>query len=519
MIMNGIAEHLRQQLIKENDLKKLALTKEQALLLLKEYIPKDDFGSASEFCDFFKLLYPICCKSGGIEELVELVNRALHSNNETLKYQLLAKIYHQEQEDICIANKEPGYEGKKMMKMLKWFDKKYLTALSIELADKEKNDNKLDRLLGFAVYYASKANDSKLTKETNLRQGDYIMAHLKPEDDKNLGVALMRDSQLEQAMGHYKIAGAKDKLREATLVFEDNKKKLIIPKQSGYISVEERNKQIDALNKLIKMVLDGGCAEVLDTLFGYRFPVFPYKDMMEKKAKERAEKFYYTQFTKAVLKDENMNSRNTTHEKMMVNQEATYFYRSFTFHVYALIIGNAVNEMIMTYKVLKTWLLNRGFDFVIGRNQGNGPMPGSTYMERVDLGLRDFIKLNSKFLNQQKADWRYCITFLTTQFEGLLRDIVERLGEPVTRQRQDSVELIPLESLLSCEALKMVFDEQDIFLFRQTFTNSGYNIRNKVAHGMMHPDDYTALVGLLVFLSILRLSKATFKLKMAGQMV
>lgn len=512
--MIDIAGHLQQQLINEKDLKKQAVVKEQALQLMEDYLPKDDFDSASEFCDFFKLLYPICCKGGGIKDLVELVNKALHSNNETLKFQLLAKIYHQEQEDICIANKEPGYERKEMMKMLKWFDQKYFATLSIEMADKEKNDNKLDQLLNFAVYFASKANDNKLAKGANLRKGDYIMAHLMPEDDKNLGAALMRDSQLEQAMGHYKIAGVKDKLRLATLVYEDNKKKLIIPKQSGYISVEERNKQIDAMNKLIKMVLDGGCADVLNTLFGYCFPVFPDKGMMEKKAKKRAEKFYYTQFTKAVLKDENMNSRNATHEQIMVNQEATYFYRDFSFHVYALIIGNAVNEMIMTYKDLKTWLLNRGFDYVIGRNQGNGQMLGSTYMERVDLGLRDFIKLNSKFLNQQNADWRYCITFLATQFEGLLRDIVERLGEPVTRQRQDSIELIPLEGLLSCEALKMVFDERDIFLFRQTFTNSGYNIRNKVAHGMMHPDDYTALVGLLVFLSILRLSKATFKLKM-----
>lgn len=501
-------------LTEEKNFNLLAQAKELTLQLMNYYLPKNDYDSASEFCDFFKLLYPICCKGGGIKELVKLVKRALYSKNETLKFQLLAKIYHQEQEDINIANKKPGYEGKEMIKMLKWFNQKDLAALSIEMADKEKNDNKVNRLLDFAVYYASKANDSKLAKDANLRMGDYIIAHLMPEDDKNLGAALIRDSQLEKAMGHYKIAGAKEKLRDTILVFEINKKKLVIPKQTGYISIEERNRQISAMNKLIMMVLDGGCAEVLNTLFGYSFPLFPDKEMMEKKAKKRAEKFYYTQFTKAVQKDENMNSRNTTHENIMVNQAATNFYMSFSFHVYTLIIGNAVNEMIMTYKELKRWLLNRGFDFIVDRNQGSGEMPGSTYMERVDLGLRDFIKLNSKFLKQQNADWRYCITFLTTQFEGLLRDIVERLGEPVTRQRVNSIELIPLEGLLNCEALKMVFDERDIFLFRQTFTNSGYNIRNKVAHGMMHPDDYTALVGLLVFQSILRLSKATFKLKM-----
>lgn len=503
----------------EQELKLLMQAKELSLQVMEEYMPKDDFDSADEFCYFFKLLYPICCKRGGIDQLIEKAERALHSENATLKSLLLAMIFHQEIEDARIANKKTGCEGKEAMRMLKRFDQHYLAELSLNMAKLESEESKQHRLLKFASYYASKANDNKLIKEANLRMGDYIMTHLPPEGEDKRSTANYRDSQLDDAIECYKVAGDKDKLREATLEYERNKKNLVFVSNAGYITAEQRNKQIDDINKIITMVLDGGEADVLNTLFGYSIPVFPDIVKTKAKAKKQAEKLYYTQFTNAVLKDENMNSRKTTHEFLLVNQIITYFFRSFSFHVYALIIENAVREKIMTYKDLKKWLLNRGFDLCVWRNMGNGEKAGSTYMERVDLGLRDFVKLNSKFLKQEKADWRYCITFLATQFEGLLRDIVERLGDPVTRKRQDgSMEMIPLEGLLSNAALKGIFEERDLFLFSQTFTNSGYNIRNKVAHGMMHPDDYTALVGLLVFVSILRLSKATFKLKMMYQM-
>ena len=51
-----------------------------------------------------------------------------------------------------------------------------------------------------------------------------------------------------------------------------------------------------------------------------------------------------------------------------------------------------------------------------------------------------------------------------------------------------------------------------MLLFKQTFTNDGYNIRNNVAHGMYIPQEYTSTKALLVFVSILRLAKATMRL-------
>jgi hypothetical protein len=91
---------------------------------------------------------------------------------------------------------------------------------------------------------------------------------------------------------------------------------------------------------------------------------------------------------------------------------------------------------------------------------------------------------------------------------------VWHLGGLVTKIKHGTdTELILLEGLLDSECLQQVFDNNDLLLFRETFTNAGYNIRNNVAHGMYLPDEFTSTKALLVFVSVLRLEKATLVIK------
>lgn len=53
-----------------------------------------------------------------------------------------------------------------------------------------------------------------------------------------------------------------------------------------------------------------------------------------------------------------------------------------------------------------------------------------------------------------------------------------------------------LDQLLNQKVLTQVFDQDDLLLFKQTFTNEGYNIRNDVAHGLLMPEEYTPYRGL-----------------------
>ncbi len=84
---------------------------------------------------------------------------------------------------------------------------------------------------------------------------------------------------------------------------------------------------------------------------------------------------------------------------------------------------------------------------------------------------------------------------------------------PITKMKNvTNTENILLDGLLYKDCLHQVFDNNDMLLFRQTFTNDGYNIRNNMAHGLYIPQEYTSTKALLVFVSILRLAKATMRL-------
>ena len=111
--------------------------------------------------------------------------------------------------------------------------------------------------------------------------------------------------------------------------------------------------------------------------------------------------------------------------------------------------------------------------------------------------------------------------FLTPRFELIIRSIASVLSVPVVKQlRNGETQFITLENILANPKLKVIFNEDDILLFKQTFTKDGLNIRNEVAHGLLLPQDYNSLIALYVFLSVLRLCKiADFMVEQYNQQV
>ena len=126
----------------------------------------------------------------------------------------------------------------------------------------------------------------------------------------------------------------------------------------------------------------------------------------------------------------------------------------------------------------------------------------------VDIGIKEFFRQFSKIINEKYADWRFTIDFLAPKFEAILRDIIQNAGGEVTRVKDNGdTELKPLEDLFSSPVFKKIFNEDDIFLFKHTFTKAGLNIRNDVAHGLCKPFDYSLSKAILVLLCVLRLNK------------
>ena len=481
----------------KKDYRLLNETIDETMAVLEDFLEKDDFDHASKFCGYVMKI-SLCTSAMGREKakrLTDIIGRAIGSENATLKFQIVAMAFHQAQE----GNND----------LLNRIGAKRLAEAALKLAETEQEDIKQDRQLDFAVYFADHASDGRLMREANERYGDYKMNHLYADDEKNLAIAHLNDHLLIEAMELYKKAGSREKLKKATLAYEENKPKMVYPKLTHSISVEQRNKEIEAMNNYIMDVVNGGTEAILDALFGKRIDVFVSAELLKEKANDSGKELFFRTSFGAVEKDTFQNSRHTTHEKRTLQMMADYVYSNMTFSVFALIVCNGLKAGTLSYEILRQAMMERGFDCELAKPDAQGGKIGSSYFERVDIGFRDFLELLPQYMTGEIVDWRYCLTFLTTQFEGLIRDVLYKHGIPVDRTRgEGDTELIPLEGLLKNEELKELFTENDLMLFWQTFTKDGYNIRNEVAHGMYLPQEYTAKKTMLVFLCVLRLCRA-----------
>lgn len=478
--------------------------------ILESYLTIEDYEHASTFCRYFKKIYPHCCKMGKAKELLSLMKRVIGLDNETLKFQVLAMIYHQEQEDEWIRNKEKGYENKEQLCLLKNLDSYLLAKTSLEMASKETDDLKYERLIEWAVLFADNAKDGTMKKDAYEKLGDYKMTHLFPEQEGNMAPPLQNDLLLREAMRCYKIAGNQEKLKEATLAYEANLPKKRFIRTKSTITTEEMNRRIEQMNNYIIDTVEKGTPSIISHLLGYRVDVFLPSQTVHDKTEKAGREFFYQTYMGAAIEDSFHNTRETTHEKIMTFQYADIFYKNVSFDIFTCVICSGLKAGTLSADILKSALLELGFNIKASKTDADGISVGTTYWERVAIGMIDFLRLIQNYTERKDVDWRYCLTFLSTQFEGLVRDVITKLGGTTTRTKKDNdTELVPLEGLLNSECLNKVFSEDDISLFKMTFTKDGYNIRNDVAHGMLLPQEYNAMRTMLVFICVFRLSKAT----------
>jgi len=114
-----------------------------------------------------------------------------------------------------------------------------------------------------------------------------------------------------------------------------------------------------------------------------------------------------------------------------------------------------------------------------------------------------------------KLNWILCIDSMTLKFEGALRSFIKLQGSSTltTKQKKRSktndtdIREQTLDELINSKIIKSNFSDNEIALFKMVFTENGANIRNNVAHGFYHYENYSFSKALKVFLCIMRLGK------------
>ena len=382
--------------------------------------------------------------------------------------------------------------------------------LCIDIATNEDDTNIKERLLKIAVLLAQKVSNRELGKIANEMLGDLEYSHILPPDKNNIAISHLNENHYNKIINYYRLAGQKDKVTIAIKEFEENKKHHRYIKIQSKIPIKNAQQIYEALNEYIEHLLNNTSEIlILQLCFDNGSLLFPSNERVKETVEKQMEQSCIHKYFSSKLDDFNNNTTSVSNEKLSEHQFYDVFLQNHTLPFMVELLNRAINKKKISYFQIKKTLEKAAFGISFDANRGDSVI-NYTWFSLIDIGIREFFKQLQKAVKMKQSDWRFTIDFLVPKFEAIFREIVENAGGDITRVKENGdSELKPLEDLFASSIIKEIFNENDIFLFRHTFTKVGWNIRNNVAHGLYKSFDYTLSKAILVFLCILRLNKVT----------
>jgi hypothetical protein len=306
------------------------------------------------------------------------------------------------------------------------------------------------------------------------------------------------------------LSGQKEKQANAIKELEANKKHHRFIKIQSKVPVKETQQISDLINEQLEILLaDDSNMFIYRLCYDGETLLFPPYRKIKNSVNEQIEQSITQDFFDPVLVDMNMNTTSVSPENLGMHQYYHIFLQNHTLPFMTELFKRAINKRKLNYSKLRKTLLKTAFGIVFEDIRGDSKIEYN-WFSLIDIGIHEFLKQFSNVINEKPVDWRLSIEFLSLKFEAILREIIRIAGGEVTSVRENGdSELLLLDKLLDSAVVKEVFNEDDIFLFKHSFTKIGLNIRNNVAHGLYKPYDYTLSKAFLVFFSILRLNKVT----------
>lgn len=396
-------------------------------------------------------------------------------------------------------------------KIFKLADIQQLPSLCLDIYNNINDENLRESILEIGLRLSQRTkNGNEIVKFAELL-GDFTLQNIQEYDENNMAISHMNELTYEKAIAYYKLAKNKEKISETIIKLEKNRSHHRYFKIPIYKNFQNEDAFINCINGLVKRELDKSLLEILFPICkNNHFSLLISYDKLKTSIENNKTDYFYTSFCEAVRVDKWGNKHHTTHKAIVMHDCYHLMYQRSTLLYVPLMLCNCMRTKKINNRQFRTALKKAGFLIPIPIMRSGGRVDIPLY-DIVGKGLEDYIKQNNKtFIGKVKADWRFCVDFLTPKFEFVIRCIASILDIPVVKTNRDGeIQFVTLEKILAEPKLKDVFNDDDIFLFKHTFTKDGLNIRNDVAHGLLLPQDYTSELALLVFLSVLRLSKIT----------
>lgn len=363
-------------------------------------------------------------------------------------------------------------------------------------------------ILDFCVILSSKLGLSQSQYYNKLAENQDLIINQHP-DEKDF----VRYTSIGEKAIFYKNANNSDKYEETISEYTRLKGKFELAKHEFSLPAKENEKLNDYLNLKSDCILRLSSNQILD-YFAIGDDILIKDERLDVMTEKRLKSSIKHLFSVCTFDINNNHKQLSDKEKYELERFESYRL-SFNFFVYPLIIktiifgiinGKINYNSVFKYFEENTWY-GQKFDIKVDRSDLD---ENSNWLSLFAPGLYDFfsqMEWGVMMKDNKISNYILCVDSLSLKFEGALRDFIRLLGGTTTKNKNGELKEQLLEQLLNKPEISKNFSSEDITLFKYVFTNSGWNLRNNVAHCFYPFSSYSFDKAALVFLCILRLGK------------
>ncbi len=312
----------------------------------------------------------------------------------------------------------------------------------------------------------------------------------------------------EDAIKAYRKARNDQKVAELTLVYDKLKRNIVLTPFPQELNLTEYEKWCEEkANELSK----SDFTAIINVLMWDK-SLLPDIGEVEQRAKEKKDMSRISNLFPLVVLDSNGNKAqyfSTEEEKLkfsVLEQYGNEIERRCI--LIDALLSKAIEAEALNFQSLYGFLKRDSWiGQPIQKGYKSGEVAQHIWLDLVSPALKSFFEEFQK--PRDSAQFILFIDSLVPKLEGMIRDICFLVEIPIfTFDQGNRSRERYIHELLYEEKLKSTCGENDLFFFKFLFIEkSGYNLRNKVAHGLMAAREYSRTLCYLILLSFLRLSK------------
>ncbi len=213
-----------------------------------------------------------------------------------------------------------------------------------------------------------------------------------------------------------------------------------------------------------------------------------------------------------VVFDKNNNSNNLSNEKRITYDnfmKLLIHLQAFTVPLMERLFINGIKRGRMNCDEVISYFNSTWFSHCLMELDSKDTRDSFSMMELVGNGIESLLLQIERSVQNEKyiPSYQLAVDSLTPKVEGIIRVIARLAKIPVTKNTNNGTYEMLLDDLLRDERINLIIAPEDMCLIKYLLTNSGWNLRNDIAHNFSRPRHYTKTMAFLLLLVLFRLSK------------